>query len=247
MRPQKDKKGFTLVELSIVIVIVGLVVSGVTAGQSLVKQAKLRSVIGEYNKLKLAYQTFKLQYNYLPGDMPRASSFWPTCDATPTNCNGNGNKVIEWNTAIPAQNNENFRLWQHMSLAKVVPDKWDATITGEWGTPGVSLPLSAYPSKDGEGPAVWGMLNSGFVLGGLVRISWHECTMWPASDAVAPADAYSIDRKIDDGIRDKGKVLAGNGKRDLSFWSTQCESATDPSKYNINITGPGCNMTFMPN
>ncbi len=39
------KMGFTLIELSIVIVIIGLIVAGIIGGQSLVRQAKVRPII----------------------------------------------------------------------------------------------------------------------------------------------------------------------------------------------------------
>jgi prepilin-type N-terminal cleavage/methylation domain-containing protein len=69
--------GFTLVELSIVIVIIGLIVAGVTAGQSLVAAAKIQSQITELKKYEVAYNIFKLEYNAVPGDMSNAISYWP--------------------------------------------------------------------------------------------------------------------------------------------------------------------------
>ena len=56
---QKSKNGFTLVELSIVIVIVGLIIAGVTSGNVLVKQAKLRTVISQFNEYTAAMNSFK--------------------------------------------------------------------------------------------------------------------------------------------------------------------------------------------
>ena len=64
----KSKRGFTLVELSIVIVIIGLIVAGVTAGQSLVRSAKLQSLVSKINEYSTAYNSFYLQYNSLPGE-----------------------------------------------------------------------------------------------------------------------------------------------------------------------------------
>jgi prepilin-type N-terminal cleavage/methylation domain-containing protein len=70
------KHGFTLIELSIVIVIIGLIVAGVVSGQSLITQAKLRSVASEYNKYDSATNTFYLEYNALQGDMSNAWEFF---------------------------------------------------------------------------------------------------------------------------------------------------------------------------
>lgn len=72
----RKTKAFTLIELSIVVVIIGLIVAGVVAGQSLVKQAKIRGVIQNWQKYTAAVTAFQLQYNTIPGDMPNASSYW---------------------------------------------------------------------------------------------------------------------------------------------------------------------------
>lgn len=89
------QSGFTLLELSIVIVIIGLIVAGISAGQSLIRQAGVRGVISDFDTLTTALNTFKLQYDALPGDMDNASDYWSTdCDPTPTNCDGNGNREI---------------------------------------------------------------------------------------------------------------------------------------------------------
>ena len=61
-----SKKGFTLLELSIVIVVIGLIVAGISAGQSLVRQASLKSLISERDQYTTAVNTYKLQYNALP-------------------------------------------------------------------------------------------------------------------------------------------------------------------------------------
>jgi prepilin-type N-terminal cleavage/methylation domain-containing protein len=70
-------KGFTLVELSIVLVIIGLIVGGVVGGHSLIKNARLNSVVGEVQEFQTAIRAFELQYDYLPGDWPDAQEYYP--------------------------------------------------------------------------------------------------------------------------------------------------------------------------
>ncbi len=61
--------GFTLVELSVVLVVIGLIVGGVMVGRDLIKAAEIRATISQIEKYKTAANTFKLKYEYLPGDI----------------------------------------------------------------------------------------------------------------------------------------------------------------------------------
>jgi prepilin-type N-terminal cleavage/methylation domain-containing protein len=112
------KNGFTLIELSIVLVIIGLVIGGVTVGQELIRSAELNSIITDVNRYTLAIKTFELKYDELPGDIDNAQSYWPTCiDNGPNTCNGNSNgRVVE---AF-----ENNRSWQHLSLSGIIAENY---------------------------------------------------------------------------------------------------------------------------
>src|ERR1700735_2843794 len=71
------KSGFTLIELSIVLVIIGLIVGGILTGQSLIDAAAQREQIAQIEKYNTAVRTFQGKYGYLPGDIPNpyASNF----------------------------------------------------------------------------------------------------------------------------------------------------------------------------
>ena len=64
---KKNNKGFSLIELSIVLIIMGLLIAGVTGGASLIKSAKLRSVITEFTNYRTAYNTYYAQFGKVPG------------------------------------------------------------------------------------------------------------------------------------------------------------------------------------
>lgn len=120
--PFMRNKGFTLLELAIVIVIIGLIVAGISAGQSLVSAAKARSVISESEQYKLAFNNFRLQYghNSFPGDFDQANSYWPGCGvgAAEADCNGDGDSLISRSST--ADDSEQLRAWQHLSLAGLI-------------------------------------------------------------------------------------------------------------------------------
>lgn len=106
--------GFTLVEMSLVVLIIGLLVAGMAAGTSLIEQAKMTSVIRDLQRYTIAYNNFNSHYNEVPGDISNASAYWPTGCTTsvdPTSCNGNGNGIID-------TSNEALLAWRHLVLAQ---------------------------------------------------------------------------------------------------------------------------------
>jgi prepilin-type N-terminal cleavage/methylation domain-containing protein len=86
------KAGFTLVELAIVLVIIGLVVGGVLVGKDLIRAAENRSFVGQLETYNAAANTFKTKYNCVPGDCPTATAYG-------FSNNGNGNGMVSGLTA----------------------------------------------------------------------------------------------------------------------------------------------------
>jgi prepilin-type N-terminal cleavage/methylation domain-containing protein len=117
------KSGFTLVELAIVLVIIGLLVGGVLQGQELIKQANIRKDIIQIQDLLLSAETFRAKYGSYPGDLRNALTFFPDCmnDLPSFSCNGDGNDIID--------NSENFYFLHHLSKASLtkyeyIPLNW---------------------------------------------------------------------------------------------------------------------------
>lgn len=79
--------GFTLIELSIVLVVIGLLVGGVLVGHDLVEAAKIRSKLGKFQQIEMAYNTFRTKYNCMAGDCRNA-------DQLGLGPNGNGNRTL---------------------------------------------------------------------------------------------------------------------------------------------------------
>src|SRR3984885_3925644 len=71
---QQAQACFTLIELSIVLVIIGLIVGGVLVGQDLIKAAEIRATVSQIEKYNTAANTFQTKYNALPGDVPAAQA-----------------------------------------------------------------------------------------------------------------------------------------------------------------------------
>ena len=116
-------KGCTLVELSIVIVIIGFIVAGISAGSSLIKQAQIRSVITDFQNYQVSYNNFLGRYNAPPGDFASAASYWPAgttgCATTGNVCNGNGDGIISLtsNGTNSTGLNESRLAWRQLAMA----------------------------------------------------------------------------------------------------------------------------------
>ena len=66
----RTQHGFTLVELSISLLVIGLLIGGVMVGRDMIKSAQMRSVVSQLDSYTGAMRTFELKYGYLPGDIP---------------------------------------------------------------------------------------------------------------------------------------------------------------------------------
>ena len=118
-----SSQAFSLVELSIVLVILGLLVGGVLSGQSLIRAAELRSVTRDITRYTTATYTFRDKYFSIPGDMTSATSFWGTDNVSCPNgggstgtCNGNGDGAIG-DPAGVGNICENQEFWRQLGLA----------------------------------------------------------------------------------------------------------------------------------
>jgi prepilin-type N-terminal cleavage/methylation domain-containing protein len=254
--PDKSAKraliaGFTLIEMSIVLVIIGLIVGGILVGQSLIAAAGVRATVTQIEKFNQAANTFREKYGYLPGDIPAgpAAQFGFIARGQYAGA-GDGNGVIEanWgnspasNTGLGGATGEETVFWVDLSTAGLIEGGFStATITAR---PGSSAIISQYlpKAKLGNGNYIyvfsggWGdnsdTSSNGVNYFGLNNVTSLNggCACLFSTPGLTVNQAYSIDAKVDDGLPLTGNVLAAYINSNNWEWpfSWQIENVSPP-------------------
>jgi prepilin-type N-terminal cleavage/methylation domain-containing protein len=127
--PKNQENGFTLIEISIVMVIIGLIVGGVLVGRDMIRTAELRATLSQIEKYNSAVNTFRIKYGELPGDMSsrNATAFGFAARGSFAG-EGDGNGIIEGISFDGAASNSNQyqiagespMFWVDLSTANLV-------------------------------------------------------------------------------------------------------------------------------
>lgn len=253
----KSSQGFTLLELSIVLVIIGLLVGGVLVGQDLIKAASLRATVSQYEKYGASLNTFRLKFGGVPGDLLGGGAYGLDEFATPDIGMGDGDGYIQGDgdAATGPAFGETLMFWRHLSQANL--------IEGAYGSPGgvnaidldsgeVTGPVTTAAQVAGNFPAA--KLGNGnyfivysedasnyFQILGVTGITGTALTSAPQ---ITPREAYDIDSKVDNGVPNSGRVTAMDGAAVNTPPSTggsgagDCVTVTDETgTYNLGTAG----------
>lgn len=215
------KQGFTLIELSIVLVIIGLIVGGVLVGQDLIKAAEVRATVAQFEKYNAAMNTFRGKFGGLPGDLQQtqASAFGLFGFTAGTIGMGDGNGLIEASSAASGSTlglGETLAVWRHLSDASLIDGAFgsigsaaiDAS-TGAAANPS-NISQALPPAKLGRGNYILSYAVSGknyYEMGPVTALPANGQYTAPAT-GVTPQEAYNIDGKVDDGQPNTGNVQA---------------------------------------
>jgi len=188
----RRQSGFTLIEIAIVLVIIGLLLGGILKGQELITQGRIRNVANDFQSMTAAINLYQDRYRALPGDDLGAATRWTTAGSTTTSGNGDGTigtgtaGTPAYNSATPGDESRLF--WQHLRLAGLVGG---ATTTGAVGT--------ANPPNAASG--VTGVQNGGFGISGIII----------CSNNLPAKIAQAVDTQFDDGLAKTGSVRGAIG------------------------------------
>lgn len=243
------QRGFTLVELSIVLIILALGAAGILAAQSAIEQFKLRAVITEQEEIRSAVNAFEQTYDYYPGDFPEAFSFWGVaCATNATNCNGDGDGRVE--SGGNAATSEMYPVWTQLTEAGLYPGKYTGVGLGSSdanGDIGVNMPASQFSSNigmlliydDGAYIATGYILKANFIVFAAERTTSPGLPTVPGFTA---DEASQVDLKIDDGAPLLGDVIGGDPEVAGEPVATDCDNGS--GGYNLTVSGTVCNLSF---
>ena len=262
-----SRAGVTLLELSIVLIVIGLIVGGILTGQDLIRSAEIRGVIEEVGYYRSQFLTFRTKYKQLPGDLNNATQIWGEIDPDPTTCrdtdstglkttcNGDGDGHIE---SPSTSSYEMFRAWQHLVNAELIsgsytgiPAKTPLLTWRNSSLVGSNCPASQ--KMDGVGYGVrWVGSQDGtdpiWYVGEYRNVLFSGNRKEPASsDAVndvylTPDEAEQIDEKTDDGLPG-----SGNTRSYTTVGRPDCATSDDPAtaRYKVDTPYFKCNLLFI--
>jgi prepilin-type N-terminal cleavage/methylation domain-containing protein len=208
---KRAQKGFTLVEIAIVLVIIGLLLGGILKGQEMITQAKIKNIVADFSGISAAYYGYQDRYRAIPGDDPNAATRWTTAPAAISSATS-GNGVISgtYNNACPtvavAATPESCLWWDELRRAGFVS-----------GT-GAGQPFNAVAGILGvqTGDGAGGTALGGF--GGLIV----------CSAGLPDKIAIAVDTQMDDGAIGAGTV---RGQKHTAGPNPNINAAADAAAY----------------
>jgi prepilin-type N-terminal cleavage/methylation domain-containing protein len=226
---------FTLIEVSIVLVIIGLIIGGVLVGESLIGAATAQAQMSQIQRYDTAVNTFMAKCGYLPGDAPSAAA--SACGLQPRGQyagEGDGNGLLDgvWSNEAGDSGRqyqaagETAVFWVDLSTAGLIDGGFSTASENSGQIINITLTstpnIGAYipQAKIGGGNYIIAGERPTYIGGGkfgTAGTNWYSLEVvedlggggeFLATTGLTVAQAYSIDKKIDDGLPQSGNVIA---------------------------------------
>jgi prepilin-type N-terminal cleavage/methylation domain-containing protein len=181
--------GFTLIELAIVLVIIGLLLGGVLRGQELINSARVKSLTREFQNIQVYIYGYQDRFRALPGDDPAAVNHLAAATQGATPPAGNGLIDGAWDSALPAS--ESYLFWEHVRLAGLAPGS-------------TTLGVPEFEPRNSNG----GRIGIQSIAGtpAFATITGMAGAYAVCSDLILGRDATQLDTTLDDGNTATGNL-----------------------------------------
>ncbi len=213
---KSQQSGFTLVEIAIVLVIIGLLLGGILKGQELINSAKVKNLANDFRTIPTYIYGYQDKFKSLPGDDAAASTHitGATNATTPAASQGNGVINGNWNTST--NTDEAYLFWQHVRLANLAAGPTVVTDAD-------------YIPKNGVG----GKLGLSSATGAQLQISGMSGTYQICSEGILGKFVKQLDTQMDDGNTAGGSMRAVAGGAALGTAAVATASIDDATSYTV--------------
>lgn len=213
---QKHQTGFTLVEIAIVLVVIGLLLGGALKGQELIHSAKVKNLANDLRNIPILIYTYQDRFRALPGDDPQATSHLGSKASNASTPNtGLGNAAIDGSWNSTTQTDESYLFWQHVRLAGLIAG---GTTPGD----------AAYPMRNAEGGLI------GITSGSHSPITTLSGTYITCSQGISGRYAKQIDGLMDDGNGKQGSIqVMANPSGPQTDAASAVETPNDNDSYTV--------------
>jgi prepilin-type N-terminal cleavage/methylation domain-containing protein len=198
----RRQSGFTLIEIAIVLVIIGLLLGGILKGQELINSARVKNLATDFRNIPVFIYGYQDKFRALPGDDSAATTH---VGAAATNGNGDGVIQGNWDDGLTATPSESFLFWQHVRMAGLAP--------------GPTLTTAAdYLQRNAVGGTVGVQSTAPFT--GITG------TYFICSGGILGKYAKQLDSQLDDGNTSTGSMMAGTANGGVAGTSPLVDSTT---------------------
>jgi prepilin-type N-terminal cleavage/methylation domain-containing protein len=206
--------GFTLVEIAIVLVIIGLLIGGVLKGQELINNAKVKNIANDFRNAQVMLYGYQDKFRRLPGDDNTAVSRWTLAGGH----EGNGNGMINGSWNSENVTDESVLVWEHLRRANLAAGSTDFSSLAA-----AALPANAESARFG-------------VSGERPLVSMAGSSVYACSDAIDGKLALQLDINMDDGKPDTGSMQAiaqSGGATQATGAQSASTTYTDGTRYTV--------------
>jgi prepilin-type N-terminal cleavage/methylation domain-containing protein len=209
---KKTQTGFTLIELAIVLVIIGLLLGGVLKGQELINSAKVKNMARDFQNVQVYLYGYQDRFKVLPGDDHNASTH--VGGTNPANGTLNGVIQGNWNTVTDAD--ETCAIWQHIRLANLAP-----------GSTAISCAANnTYQPRNADG----GLIGVQSASTAIAELTGMTGAFIVCSDNILGRYASQVDSTLDDGVGNTGAVRVATA---AAAQSTGVAAPVDNNRYMV--------------